>query len=99
MSILLIYPILYNAIWPVRKKFEPLFSVPCGLQPALSSGDIGIRVAGTLRARSEGAERHDRGNGDLAGSRPPVRLGIPCHHPATDRQPDEGVYFFFVGYP
>ena len=32
-----------------EKKFEPLFSVPCGLRPALSSGDIGIRVAGTLR--------------------------------------------------
>ena len=50
-----------------EKKFEPLFSVPCGLQPALSSGDIGIRVAGTLRAESEGAERQDRGNGDHAG--------------------------------
>ena len=76
-----------------EKKFEPLFSVPCGLQPALSSGDIGIRVAGTLRARSEGAERQDRVNGDHAGSRPPVRPGIPCHHPTADRQPDEGVYF------
>ena len=75
-----------------EKKFETLFSVLCGLQPALSPGDIGIRVAGTLRARSEGAERQDRVNGDHAGSRPPVRPGIPCHHPTTDRQPDEGVY-------
>ena len=76
-----------------EKKFEPLFSVPCGLQSSLSSGDIGIRVAGTLRARSEGAERQDRGNGDHAGSRPPVRPGITCHHPTTGRQPNEGVYF------
>ena len=27
-----------------EKKFEPLFSVPCGLQPALSSGDIGSEL-------------------------------------------------------
>ena len=74
-----------------EKKFEPLFSVPCGLQPALSSGDIGIRVAGTLRAESEGAERQGTDNGDHAGPRPPVRPGIPCHHPTANRQPDEGV--------
>ena len=56
------------------------------------AGDIGIRVAGTVRAKSEGAERQDRGDGNHAGSCSPVRLGIPCHHPTTDRQPDEGVY-------
>ena len=46
-----------------EKKFEPLFSVPCGLQPALSSGDIGSELrelfeqeAKELNARIEAME-------------------------------------------